>query len=124
MLAALRDAGNGGVDYSLDTTGIPAVIGIASDALLSNGMLGMLGIPPADAPVPTSLMSLFMRGCGIKAICEGDADPQVFIPQLAALYQAGRFPFDRLIKQFPFEQINEAIASSENGSVIKPVVVF
>lgn len=124
VLAEIREAGGGGVNYSLDTTGIPAVINTASDALLSNGLLGLLGIPPADAPMPMSIMSLFVRGCGVKAICEGDADPQVFIPQLAALYQQGKFPFDRLIKNFPFEQINEAIAASENGSVIKPVVVF
>jgi len=57
-------------------------------------------------------------------IVEGDSDPQVFIPQLVALYQAGKLPLERLVKTFPFEQINEAMASTENGTVIKPVVLF
>jgi aryl-alcohol dehydrogenase len=70
------------------------------------------------------MMSLFTRGIGVKFIVEGDSDPQAFIPQLVALYQAGKLPLERLVKTFPFEQINEAMASTENGTVIKPVVVF
>lgn len=122
--AALRALHAGGVDYALDTSGIPAVIGQAAESLLPNGMLGLLGMPPPDAPMPMTIMSLIMRGAGVKAIVEGDSDPQTFIPQLIALYREGKFPFDRLIKTFPFAQINEALAASENGSVIKPVVVF
>jgi aryl-alcohol dehydrogenase/geraniol dehydrogenase (NAD+) len=122
--AAIRALSPGGVDYALDTSGIPAVIGNAAESLLPNGMLGLLGMPPPDAPMPMTIMSLIMRGAGIKAIVEGDSDPQTFIPQLIALYQQGKFPFDRLIKTFPFDQINSAIAASEDGSVIKPVVVF
>ena len=43
---------------------------------------------------------------------------------LIQLYRDGKFPFDRLIATFPFNQINEAIAASKRGDVIKPVVVF
>jgi aryl-alcohol dehydrogenase len=65
-----------------------------------------------------------MRGLGVKCIVEGDADPQVFIPQLVALYQAGKLPVDKLIKQFPFDQINAAFTAATDGSVVKPVVLF
>jgi Zn-dependent alcohol dehydrogenase len=33
-------------------------------------------------------------------------------------------PVDLLIKQYSFDQINEAFTAATNGSVIKPVVVF
>jgi Zn-dependent alcohol dehydrogenase len=46
------------------------------------------------------------------------------IPKMLDLYRDGQFPFDRLIQTFPLEQINEAIAASESGAVIKPVIVF
>jgi len=36
------------------------------------------------------------------------------------LYMQGRFPFDKLIKMYPFEQIN--VADSERGVTIKPVI--
>jgi Zn-dependent alcohol dehydrogenase len=124
VAAAVKAAGPGGVQRALDTTGIPAVISSALDTLLNNGLLGLLGVSPLDAVLPVNIMSLVMRGAGIKAILEGDSDPQVFIPQLIALYQAGRFPFDKLIKTFPFEQINEAAKASEDGLVVKPVIVF
>jgi Zn-dependent alcohol dehydrogenase len=39
VLAALRDAGGGGMDYALDTSGIPAVMKTAVDALLPNRLL-------------------------------------------------------------------------------------
>jgi aryl-alcohol dehydrogenase len=57
-------------------------------------------------------------------VIEGDAVPQSFIPLLVELYEAGRFPFDRLIKRYPFDRINEAFADSAAGLTIKPVVVF
>jgi Zn-dependent alcohol dehydrogenase len=57
-------------------------------------------------------------------VIEGDADPQAFIPRLIELYRDGKFPFDRLVRTFPFEQINEAIAAAEAGSVVKPILVF
>lgn len=115
----------GGVNYALDTTGIPAVIAVGVEALLPNGMLGLLGVPSSpEATVPANMMSMLVRGVGVKYIVEGDADPQEFIPRMAAWYKAGRFPFDRLVKKFPFEQINEAAKASLSGEVIKPVVVF
>ena len=48
--------------------------------------------------------------------------PQQFIPKLIRLYQQGRFPFDRLVKYYPFRQINRAIADAKGGSTIKPVL--
>lgn len=41
---------------------------------------------------------------------------------LVRLYQQGRFPFDRLIKKYSFEEINFAIVDSETGKTIKPVI--
>ncbi len=114
----------GGVNYAIDTTGIPAVMGVAIEALLPRGMLGLLGVPPPDATLPGNLFSMLVRGVGARYIVEGDSDPQEFIPRMIGWYKAGKFPFDRLVKKFPFDQINEAAHASETGEVIKPVLVF
>ncbi len=55
---------------------------------------------------------------------EGDAVPQIFIPTLISLSQAGRFPFDRLIERYEFDDIDTAFADSERGTTSKPVVVL
>lgn len=114
----------GGAQYAIDTTGIPAVIGTGVEVLLPNGQLGLIGVPPPEAPFPGPMIAPYIKGLGIKNICEGDSEPKVFIPQMIEMFKAGQLPVDRLIQQFPFEQINEAMAASENGSVIKPVLVF
>jgi len=55
-------------------------------------------------------------------IIQGDAILQRFIPKLIALYRAGQFPFDRLVKFYDFTEINEAIADAKRGDTIKPVL--
>ena len=55
-------------------------------------------------------------------IIQGDAVPQNFIPKLIDLYQAGQFPFDRLVKFYDFCDINQAMADAKNGDTIKPVL--
>jgi aryl-alcohol dehydrogenase/geraniol dehydrogenase (NAD+) len=124
VLAAVKYLTGGGVDRAFDTTGIPAVIGTAFEVLGPHGVLGMVAVPPPEAMMPASLMSGLVRGVTVKFITEGDADPQSFIPQMLDWYKAGKFPFERLVKTFPFDQINEAAHASENGSAIKPVLLL
>jgi len=124
VLAKIRELSGGGVTHAFDTTGIPAVIGVAMETMLPNGMLGLVAVPPPEATLPANMMSMLIRGVGAKYITEGDADPKRFIPQMAAWYRAGKFPFDRLITKFRFDEINEAAHASEKGGAIKPVMVF
>ena len=42
---------------------------------------------------------------------------------MIALWQAGKFPFDRLIETYPLDQINVAERSSLSGGTIKPVLL-
>lgn len=124
LLATLKELSGGGVTHAVDTTGKPAVIAVAVEALLPNGILGVLGVPPPDATIPANMMSMTIRGAGVKFILEGDSNPKEFIPQLLNLYREGKFPFDRLIEKFPFEKINEATHAAETGKVLKPVLIF
>ncbi|WP_243450131.1 hypothetical protein [Neobacillus terrae] len=58
----------------------------------------------------------------MMGVIEGDAFPRIFIPQLVEYYKAGRFPFDKLVKYYEFEQINEAFEDSKKGLAIKPIL--
>ena len=46
----------------------------------------------------------------------------LFIPKLIELHGQGRFPFDRMITFYPFEEINRAVEDMEKGRVMKPVL--
>ena len=66
--------------------------------------------------------TIMIKGQRVQGIVEGSAVPQDFLPKLISYYRQGIFPFDRLIKHFEFEQINQAITACESGQVIKPVL--
>ena len=124
VLAAIRELSGGGVTHAMDSTGRPSVIETAFQCLLPGGMLGLIGVPPPDGVLTINLMDLLIRGVGVKTVIEGNADPQLFIPQMIRWYQVGKFPFDRLVRKFRFDQINEACHASETGTAIKPVLVM
>jgi len=44
------------------------------------------------------------------------------IPALVELHRQGRFPFDRLVKYYAFDQIEQALEDSKSGTVIKPIL--
>jgi aryl-alcohol dehydrogenase len=113
----------GGVDYSLDCAGIPAVLRKAFESLAWGGVAGLIGAAPAGSEVCLDMQTL-LNGRGLIGIVEGDAVSDVFIPQLIELYKQGRFPFDRMITFYPFEKINQAAEDSEKGKALKAILRF
>jgi aryl-alcohol dehydrogenase len=112
-----------GVDYSLDCAGIPAVLQKAFESLAWGGVCGLIGAAPAGAQVSLDMQTL-LNGRGLIGIVEGDAVSDVFIPQLIELYRQGRFPFDKMITFYPFEEINRAAEDSEKGKALKAILRF
>jgi len=118
---AIPDLTGGGPNYSLECVGNPAVFRQAVDVLPLLGVCGLVGVVAPGTEV-TLNMDLIMNGRTIRGVIEGDAIPDLFIPKLIELYKQGRFPFDRMITFYPFEDINKAVEDMEKGRVIKPVL--
>jgi aryl-alcohol dehydrogenase len=112
-----------GLHYSFDAVGAGPVIRQALESLRTAGHCVTVGFQGLEHEITIDQGHLLL-GRRLSGVIEGDADPQTFIPRLVELYREGKFPFDRLVQTFPFEQINEAIAAANAGSVIKPVLVF
>lgn len=120
---AIRDIVPRGVDYIVDSAGVPALINGALGALGRLGMLGLVASPPAlDRKLELPWFSLLLQGQMVRGFVEGNSIPDLFIPQLVDLYSEGRFPFDKLIRKYPFEQINTAIEDMHSGVTIKPIL--
>lgn len=118
----IREITGVGADYTLDTTANLAVMRQAVDALAPRGTCGLVGASKMGDELRLDAVALMSGGRAVRGVVEGDADPDVFIPRLIALHQAGCFPFDRLIAFYPFDAIGQAVADGEAGRVIKPVV--
>ncbi|GGW16036.1 NAD(P)-dependent alcohol dehydrogenase [Streptomyces globisporus] len=111
---------DGGARFALDTTGSAPLINDALRSLRPRGRLGLVARLHTELPLQTGTLD---RGRSISHICEGDAVPALMIPRLTGLWQAGRFPFDQLIRTYPLAGINEAEADCEAGRVVKPVLI-
>lgn len=118
---AILDLTGGGPNYSLECVGNPAVFRQAVDVLPLLGVCGLAGVVAPGTEVSLN-MDLIMNGRTVRGIIEGDAIPDLFIPKLIELHKQGRFPFDRMITFYPFEEINKAVEDMEKGRVIKPVL--
>ena len=119
---AVKALTGGGVEASLETSGVPGVLRQAVDALGPDGTCGLIGAPPLGTEEPLDVNSVLALGRGIKAIVEGHSVPQVFIPKLIDLWRAGRLPIDRLVRAYDFDQINQAAEDALAGEVVKPVL--
>ncbi|ENO84122.1 NAD(P)-dependent alcohol dehydrogenase [Thauera linaloolentis] len=120
-VAAIQALQPGGVDFSVEATGIPAVMAQAVEALSGLGTAVLLGVAPAGAQVSFNAATL-LGGRTIRSSIEGDSVPDVFIPQLIGLYRRGLFPFDRMARHYALADINQAVADSESGATIKPIL--
>ncbi|WP_026821130.1 NAD(P)-dependent alcohol dehydrogenase [Arthrobacter castelli] len=114
----------GGVHYALDTTGVPAVFSQMTKSLATRGHGALVGAAKLGTEAPFDIGTLLLNGIHVSLVIEGDAVPKEFIPRLINLHAQGKFPFDKLIKKYSYEDINQAFADSADGSTIKPVIVF
>lgn len=107
-----------GADYCIDTSGNPGMVMNALHSLRYTGKLVTAG--------PTSITLNTGADLGAKSIIgvtEGNSNPKVFIPQLIAYYLQGRFPVDRIMKFYDFNDIQTAFEDSIKGKAIKVVLV-
>ncbi|HUY04465.1 MAG TPA: NAD(P)-dependent alcohol dehydrogenase [Rhodocyclaceae bacterium] len=111
-----------GIDYVLDTTGIPAVMRNAVGSLAPRGTCGILGASPMGTELTLDEVHFMSGGRRLIGIVEGSANPDEFIPRLIDMYRQGNFPFDRMVRFYPFTEINAAVHDSEKGKTIKPIV--
>ena len=79
----------GGADYAIDTTAIPQVLRSAVDSTNTMGETAVVG--GAKMGTEFSLdMNNMLFGRKLRGVVEGSSTPQVFIPQLIAMREAGR----------------------------------
>lgn len=120
-LAAQIRNGIGPVTHAVDTTGVSRVIREAFEALGPGGRLSLLAVSADEGHITEGPAS---RGRRAFFSVAGDSDPQRFIPLLIGHYRTGGFPLDRLVREYPFPEINEAVRDSLRGAAIKAVLRF
>ncbi len=116
----IRELTRYGVSRSFNTANVPISYTQSLECLAPRGVAGFVA-PPNGQFVP-DMFHLLSGGRALRGILGGDTTPSLFIPMLIDYYRQGRFPFDRLIKYYPFDQIAQAFEDSTAGRTIKPVL--
>lgn len=118
----LREMFPGGIQYAVEASGNPRALSAALDSLRMAGMCVVVGTPGRGVKIEVEVMRLVHAN--VRGSVMGESVPQIFLPRLIELYRQGRFPVDRMIRTYPLADINKAIAHSEAGVTVKPVIVF
>ena len=119
---AIRAVTGRGLDYTFNTTNAPAVHTLALEALAMNGTAGFVAAPIGEwAP---QMFGMLAGGRQLRGILGGDANPRTFLPQLAEYWRQGDLPFDRMLRFYPFTEIETAWADAKSGAAIKPVLLM
>ncbi len=110
----IRDIAGKGVDHVLEITGDPELNRLGRELLAPGGGMALLTGDSGPGELP--------GGRRIFGVIQGDAVPQRFIPWLIELNLTGNFPYHRLLRHYPFKDINRAVADSKRGAAVKPVL--
>lgn len=122
----IRELTDGGVNYAIESSGVPALTLQALSSCRRLGMCVLVSVT-GDATVPVALEPMLMNPsvtlCGVT---EGGSNPQTFIPTLVKFFKEGRLPVDKLVRFYDFtdEGIAQAFEDSHTGKTIKPILLF
>lgn len=117
--------GPGGVRWSFDCVGHPAVLRHALDALDWGGTAVAIGIPPRGAEVAVDVNQLAYVDRGLIGCRYGSARPHQDIPLMVELYQHGKLMLDELVTATaPLEGFRDIVDAMHAGKLARGVLTF
>jgi len=115
-------SGGAGLNYLIDTSGRTEVFNAASAALAVRGEAGL--ITPDMTPTEIGNLFFYLYRKTLHCIVLGMTTAEDIIPKMLELNKRGLFPYERLIRQYRFEDIQQALADMKSGATVKPVLVM
>jgi aryl-alcohol dehydrogenase len=113
--------GGQGVEFSVESTGVPAVMSEAVAALAPLGSAAILGVAP-EADLRTNSFAL-LEGRTVTGSIVGHQAPAVLVPRILDLHTRGRFPLEAMIRTYPLADVNKAVDDARSGAVVKAVLL-
>jgi len=125
VVAEIRSATDGGLDYVIETAGAIPAMNLAYAIAARGGMIVSAGLSAVSATFAFPHSALVIDEKTIRGSYMGSCVPKRAIPRFIALYQRGRLPVQKLRSGFvTFEQINEGFELMRRGESIRTVVTY
>lgn len=120
---AVKDLAGGGVDWSFECVGVPALIRHGIDMLGTGGTCVILGVPPLGTEASFAVYGLY-HDKGILGCRYGAARPHHDFPLVVELYKRGDLLLDELVtRTYPLAEINEALEAMHRGELARGVLL-
>ena len=125
-IAQVKALTNGrGADYVFVTVGSGKAIDQGLAMMRQGGTLVLVGMPAYGVKLTLEAADFAGSEQHIMGSKMGSTRLRVDVPKLVALYKDGRLKLDELVtKQYPLEEINEAVAAVKRGEALRNVIVF
>ncbi|KAH7401314.1 putative alcohol dehydrogenase [Pyrenochaeta sp. MPI-SDFR-AT-0127] len=126
LSAAIKKLTPGGLGAShiLDTTPSIAILSQCLEALQKNGQVLQVGVKPVGAKLEVDCLTHMVMGRRLVGVIEGDRDPAEALPELVHWSKGGVLPVEKMLKEYPVREFDEARKKMEEGSVIKGVLIW
>lgn len=117
----LMELTDGGVDVSLDTLGGPHHLGNAINNAGPGGRVLVVGVKDFSDVVEIPSTPFMAAGKQLIGCTEGSAVHTEFVPKMLEWYLEGKFPLDKIVRQYPVEDFETALADMKSGKTVKAV---
>jgi alcohol dehydrogenase len=125
IVAQVKEATRGGVDYAIEMAGSTRAFETAYRVTRRGGTTITAGLPAPDATWAMPSANLVTEERTIKGSYIGTCVPGRDLPRYIELYRAGKLPVDKLMSgRLKLEQINEGFDRLREGKAVRQVVTF
>ncbi len=117
--------GSGGVDWSFECVGHPAVLRNAMDILDWGGNCVILGVPPPNTELTTIMNNLTHVDRGVMGCRYGSVRPHHDVPLLVGLYRQGKLKLDELVSAtYPLDEFQRVVDDLHAGKLARGVLTL
>jgi S-(hydroxymethyl)glutathione dehydrogenase/alcohol dehydrogenase len=115
----------GGADYAFEAIGLQRTIELMPDLICLGGTAVMVGMTPEDVRVSFSGFGMAEFGHSVLGSNYGSSVAPIDFPRIAALYEAGKLPIDRLItRRIALDEVGSAFDDMRARRGGRSVIVY
>jgi alcohol dehydrogenase len=125
VVAQVKAATGGGVDYAFEMAGAVPALELAYRITRRGGTTVSAGLPNPAAIWPLQAVSMIAEERTIKGSYIGSCVPSRDVPRFVAMFRAGRLPVDQLLSEtIRLDDVNSALDRLARGESVRQVIVM
>lgn len=127
LVQAVREASGEeklGATISIDTSAHPPLVAAQVEFTRYMAKIIQVGTGMPESYLSLHMQSFMVSGKQYFGAVQGHSRTKEYIPQMIQWWREGKFPVEKLVKFFSFEEYEEALKVMGRGDVVKPIMVW